>query len=229
MGKVVSARAWANNEVAYVAWNIDGHIDECLGFDVTRIYLDGQGNVALRADGEEDRVKCAAWVAFNGQKNPLWLPQDTGVWPIQKLSWRDLTLRKKRDAAELRPAEVSVRYDIRPVGDLRAGLEAVLSNGREYAYVIERGGDTKPLRDEAGKIIRKRVRAYEGKRRALGYIRARSQFTRPANDVPRCSSRVIIGRRVHGLPGSSGSIGGLFIPIFEKCYGRQSGEGFANR
>jgi hypothetical protein len=118
MGKITSARAYANNEVAYVAWDIDGKIEDCLGFDVTRVYLNADGSVAKRPDGEDDRVKCATWVAFKGQRNPHWLPQDTGVWPVQKLSWRDLTLRKRRNGAVRRPDEVFVRYEIRPVGDL---------------------------------------------------------------------------------------------------------------
>jgi hypothetical protein len=85
MGKIMSVRAYANNEVAYVAWNIDDKIDDCLGFEVTRVYLDAGGQVMRRPDGREDRVKCAAWVAFKGQGNPHWIPQDTGVWPVQKL------------------------------------------------------------------------------------------------------------------------------------------------
>jgi hypothetical protein len=40
MAKVVSARAWCNNEVAYLAWSTDDRIDGCLGFVVTRIDLD---------------------------------------------------------------------------------------------------------------------------------------------------------------------------------------------
>lgn len=79
MGRITAAHAWANNEVAYVAWDIDGKIDGCLGFEVTRVYLNVDGTVARRSDGTEDRVKCAAWVAFTGQRNPHWLPQDTGV------------------------------------------------------------------------------------------------------------------------------------------------------
>ena len=62
MGRISTARAWANNEVAYVAWDIDDKIDGCLGFEVTRMYLND--------DGSEERVKCAAWVAFKGQRNP---------------------------------------------------------------------------------------------------------------------------------------------------------------
>lgn len=31
MARVISARAWANNEVAYVAWDTDEKIPGCLG------------------------------------------------------------------------------------------------------------------------------------------------------------------------------------------------------
>jgi hypothetical protein len=78
MAAIVSARAWANNEVAYVAWLTDGRIRGCLGFEVTRI--------VLHDDGSQERVKCATWVPFKGQHNIDWLPQDSGVWPVQKFS-----------------------------------------------------------------------------------------------------------------------------------------------
>lgn len=170
MGRITAAHAWANNEVAYVAWDIDGKIDRCLGFEVTRVYLNADGTVARRPDGTEDRVKCAAWVAFTGQRNPYWLPQDTGVWPIQKLSWRDLTLRKRRDGMTRRPDEVLVRYDIRPVGDLAPGLESVPSNGRELADVVKRDSTGRPVLGAGGKPVKERVKAYEGKPRPLGYL-----------------------------------------------------------
>ena len=170
MGRITTARAWANNEVAFIAWDIDGKIDGCLGFEVTRVYLNADGTVARRVDGAEDRVKCAAWVAFKGQRNPHWLPQDTGVWPIQKLSWRDLTLRKKRDGITRRPDKVLVRYEIRPVGDLKPGLAPVPSNGREFAYVVKRDSKNRPVLDANGKPVKMRVKAYEGKPRPLGYL-----------------------------------------------------------
>ena len=44
MAKIISASAWANNEVAYIAWITDGKIPDCLGFEVTRVYLDSNGN-----------------------------------------------------------------------------------------------------------------------------------------------------------------------------------------
>lgn len=170
MGSITSARAYANNEVAYIAWDIDGKIEDCLGFEITRVYLDGDGNPARRRDGSEDRVKCAAWVAFKGQRNKHWIPQDTGVWPVQKLSWRDLTLRKRRDGMERRPDEVRVRYEIRPVGDMRGGLVPVPSNGRERARVVKRDKKGKPVLDANNKPVRVEVDAYTGHPRPLGYL-----------------------------------------------------------
>ena len=184
MGRITAAHAYANNEVAYIAWDIDGKIDDCLGFDVTRLYLNADGSVARRPDGKEDRVKCATWVAFKGQRNPHWLPQDTGVWPVQKLSWRDLTLRKKRDGMTRRPDEVLVRYEIRPLGNLKSGLEPVPSNGREFAVVIKRDSNGRPVLGADGKPLKERVKAYEGNPRPLGYLAAATS----TNDI-RVTSR----------------------------------------
>ena len=154
---ITAAAAYCNNEVGYLAWTLGAKIPGCLGFEVTRVYLNADGTVVLRPDGSEDRVKTVALVAFKGQSNQEWNAQDTGVWPVQKLTWRDLTLRKRRDAARRRPAEVHVRYEIRPVGDLAPGLEAVPPNGR--ATVI----------DPATGISRP---AYQGTPRPLGYLGA---------------------------------------------------------
>jgi phosphatidylserine/phosphatidylglycerophosphate/cardiolipin synthase-like enzyme len=170
MTKITSAKAWANNEVAYIAWDTDGKIPSCLGFEVTRVYLDAAGNVARRQDGSEDRVKCAAWVAFKGQRNLDWIPQDTGVWPVQKFSWRDLTLRKKRSGMTRRPDEVTVRYEIRPVGDMKPGLIAVPSNGLEKAMIAKRDNKGKPIIGADGKPLKVLGNAYTGKPRPLGYL-----------------------------------------------------------
>ena len=163
MGKITSVRAYANNEVAYVAWDIDGKIKDCLGFEVTRIYLDDQGN------DTPDRVRCATWVAFKGQRNPHWLPQDTGVWPVQKLSWRDLTLRKKRNGATRRPEEVRVRYEIRPVGDMKPGLAPVPGHEPRIVDVAKRDKKGKPVVVD-GKPVMIKDKEYTGKRRSLGYL-----------------------------------------------------------
>jgi phosphatidylserine/phosphatidylglycerophosphate/cardiolipin synthase-like enzyme len=113
MAKVVKARAWSNNEVAYLAWSTDGKIDDCLGFMITRINLD---------TGE--RRLLPAWVAFDTQSNPDWEEQDTSVWPIQKFSWRDLTLRRSRNSLEFR-APFRAKYEIVPVGPQAPGRKPV--------------------------------------------------------------------------------------------------------
>lgn len=110
MGKITKAIATCNNEVALIAWDVDGMIPGCVGFDITRMDQD---------TGEEKRL--ATWVPFEGQRNPDWLPQDTGVWPVQKTFWRDLTLRRRRDQVALRPDKQTVCYSIRPLGKLGAG------------------------------------------------------------------------------------------------------------
>ena len=133
MGKIISARAYANNEVAFIAWDVDGPIEKCLGFDIVRI----------RPDGKEEPKGLATWVPFEGQRNPTWTAQDTGVWPVQKLYWRDLTLRRHRSDTGRRDIGFQVKYMIRPVGDWEDGLERV------------------PVRQP---------KAYEGPARPLGYL-----------------------------------------------------------
>jgi hypothetical protein len=48
MPRLKHARAYASNEVAYIAWEVDGPIPGCLGFEGTRIYLNDDDTVALR-------------------------------------------------------------------------------------------------------------------------------------------------------------------------------------
>ena len=47
-------------------------------------------------DHTTDERPLASYVAFEGQDNPDWQPQNTSVWPVQKFTWRDLTLRRRR-------------------------------------------------------------------------------------------------------------------------------------
>jgi phosphatidylserine/phosphatidylglycerophosphate/cardiolipin synthase-like enzyme len=109
MGQLIQAQAFCNNEVAYLAWKADKRITGCLGFMIARIHLDGAGK-------EVDRRILPAWVAFTTQSNPEWEEQDTSVWPVQKFSWRDLTLRRSRDSKEVRTSDFQVKYEITPVG-----------------------------------------------------------------------------------------------------------------
>jgi phosphatidylserine/phosphatidylglycerophosphate/cardiolipin synthase-like enzyme len=120
---IARARAYCNNEVGYLAWEVEGDDPDFYGFEIARIYLD---------DGEDhkkgERRVLPAWVPFKGQKNRSWHEQDTSVWPIQSLFWRDLTLRQRRDSLRVRSLGedgVRIRYEVRAVGKRRAGLPDV--------------------------------------------------------------------------------------------------------
>lgn len=115
MNLITSAKAYANNEVAFIAWNLAGPIQDCAGFEITRIYPDTNEETVL-----------PSWVPFQGQSNPQWLPQTTSVWPVQKLFWRDLTARKRRAGTDRRPADVTVKYRIRPLVHQKEGLTSVV-------------------------------------------------------------------------------------------------------
>jgi phosphatidylserine/phosphatidylglycerophosphate/cardiolipin synthase-like enzyme len=108
MGRIVKAGAWCNGEVAYLAWQADAPIDDCLGFMLTRVHETG-------ADAGQRRV-LPTWIAFRDQSNPDWLDQDSSVWPVQQYQWRDLTLRRARDTTAIRPIDFRVHYEIVPVG-----------------------------------------------------------------------------------------------------------------
>src|ERR1051326_7144187 len=117
MSHVVSARAYANNEIAVIAWSVDGFIKDCVGFELTRIYPD---------TGEA--VPLPAWLPFKDQSNKDWVPQTTGVWPVQKLMWRDLTARKRRGGGDVR-----IKYRVRPLAKAGGGREKV-TNLPEKTY-----------------------------------------------------------------------------------------------
>lgn len=116
----IIAKAYCNNEVGYIAWSVDQPITGAYGFQVTRIFQD---------DGPDhkkgDRRILPAWVPFKGQRNPNWIEQDTSVWPVQGLFWRDLTLRKSRDSLRVRASGFTVKYEVRAVGPRSSGRPAV--------------------------------------------------------------------------------------------------------
>src|SRR6476619_648243 len=117
MGKIVKADAWCNGEVAYLAWQADGPIADCLGFMITRVRETGPKAGRRRI--------LPTWIAFRDQSNPDWLDQDSSVWPIQSYEWRDLTLRRSRDSTSVRPIDFKVHYEIVPVGPPGPGRQAV--------------------------------------------------------------------------------------------------------
>ena len=75
----MNAIAIANNNVAIIAWEPAGPIDNCLGFAVYRTDL---------GSGQTEPLE--SWVGFQGQSNPDWKPQSTEVWPVQEFHWKDL-------------------------------------------------------------------------------------------------------------------------------------------
>src|SRR5476649_60996 len=121
MPTILAVSAFANNEVALIAWSLDAPIPGCLGFEVTRVYL---------TPGDADtpagtRRGLASWVPFEGQDNPQWNAESTSVWPIQKMFWRDLTVRQRREQATLHDDGVSLQYVVRAVGAAAPGLPPV--------------------------------------------------------------------------------------------------------
>ena len=116
---IEKAVAIANNEVAILGWTVNVfNFEDLLGFHIVRQVLDAGNHVV------EERPM-ATWVAFAGQSNPDWQPQNTSVWPVQKFTWRDLTLRQRRDALERRPDGQRLRYSIAPVGKPAPGRKPV--------------------------------------------------------------------------------------------------------
>lgn len=151
MAEITKAIAFANNEVAFLAWRLDPQpVPGCLGFSIVREYLNDDGSV-------RERRPLASYVPFRGQRNSQWQAQNTTVWPVQKLTWRDLTLRKKRDGSGRRPVNERVRYEIRAVGDFRPGLE-------EVAVVPESHFDKQTQQ--------RVVHSYDGTPLRLGYLTA---------------------------------------------------------
>lgn len=117
MSSILSVKAFTNGEIGYISWMLKGMIPGCLGFEITRIY----------PDSPPDNTVLPAWVAFKGQSNKNWVPQSTSVLPVQKLSWKDLTLRKKRDQLDRRVDGTRIQYLVRPVVALTRGLQEVKS------------------------------------------------------------------------------------------------------
>lgn len=140
MSKIISARAYANNEVIYLAWLLDSPISECRGFDIKRIDV---------MTGEQKSLP--AWVPFEGQKNDDWQPKDTSVWPIQRLSWKDVTWRDELDNQSanqngngaLQPIDRLVKYEIIPMVGPAGGMTAKeeLSATTNTVHLIRNFGD----------------------------------------------------------------------------------------
>jgi hypothetical protein len=118
MSAIAKVKAFTNGEISYLSWTLTKMIPGCFGFEVTRLY----------PDHPADDTVLPAWVAFTGQSNKKWLPQNTSVWPVQKLSWKDLTLRKKRDQTIRRADKTKVQYLVRPIVAYDPHLTEVKAN-----------------------------------------------------------------------------------------------------
>jgi hypothetical protein len=77
-----NAVAYANNDVALIAWSYPEKITNCLGFAVYRT-----------ESGTDAWEPLPAWVGFQGETNPNHDHKTTEVWPIQKFSWKDVTAK----------------------------------------------------------------------------------------------------------------------------------------
>ena len=141
MNLIKRAGAWCNGEVAYIAWDVDKKIKDCVGFMVTRIHETGK-------DAGQRRI-LPTWIAFTDQNNPNWNEQDSSVWPIQNFQWRDLTLRKSRDTTSVRPIDFKVHYEIVPVALAAQSQTAALRlrhrAGERPARAAELRGPKHPL------------------------------------------------------------------------------------
>ena len=144
MASIKAASAWANGEVGYVVWEVGEKIKDCLGFMVTRVHETGADAGARRP--------MPTWVAFRDQSNPNWEEQDSSVWPIQGYQWRDLTLRRSRNTANIRPIDFRIHYEIAPVG--------LAGPGRKPVPISK----TAPYKDDQGNP------RYEGNPRQLFFL-----------------------------------------------------------
>ena len=78
------AIALANNDVVFLSWIYDTRIPDCLGFTIRRTNLQNRTVTAL-----------PAWVGFKGQSTGNWNARTTDEWPVQKFTWRDLTVESE--------------------------------------------------------------------------------------------------------------------------------------
>src|SRR5262245_15546512 len=74
------AIAFANNDIALVAWTFDRHLDGCLGFAIHQI--DGEGNAAV----------LPALARFATQDKDAKLTTEQA--PVQKFWWKDLFAKR---------------------------------------------------------------------------------------------------------------------------------------
>ena len=85
----MTAVAISNNDMVYLHWNVDGKIPDCLGFKVVRHDAKSKDQQVLPA-----MVGFASSDTSEGRKAVAQRFRDTGVWPVQKYSWKDLFAKR---------------------------------------------------------------------------------------------------------------------------------------
>lgn len=81
----MNATAISNNDMVYLHWHVANKIVDCLGFSVIR--HDANSNA---------KSPLPAMVGFSSDKPAGHKFEDTGTWPIQKYSWKDLFAKRGR-------------------------------------------------------------------------------------------------------------------------------------
>ena len=97
----MKALAFANNDIAVLAWVYDGRLEDCMGFAVYRI--DSQG--------KEEALPAMA--RFKGV--PKNVKQTTEQGPVQKFWWKDVYAKRGG----------TYRYRIQPLGGKPGALKAL--------------------------------------------------------------------------------------------------------
>jgi hypothetical protein len=69
-----------------------------------------------------------------------------------------------------RPADVCVRHEIRPVDDIKPGLEPLPPNGWDFVDVVKRDSSGRHVSGPDGNTVTDSVHTYEGKHSPLGYL-----------------------------------------------------------
>jgi phosphatidylserine/phosphatidylglycerophosphate/cardiolipin synthase-like enzyme len=119
------AIALSNNDVVFLAWQVEAKIADCLGFAVYR----------MPKGGTEEALP--AWVGFKGDSNPDWKAKTTETWPIQKFTWRDLTAKSGETYVYRIVPMVGTPGDLKPLSDRVMTTEAVTvtpDRGDCFAY-----------------------------------------------------------------------------------------------
>ena len=85
----MTAVAISNNDMVYLHWNVSGKIPDCLGFKIIRHDAASHDQQVLPA-----MVGFASSDTSEGKKAAGQRFRDTGVWPVQKYSWKDLFAKR---------------------------------------------------------------------------------------------------------------------------------------